>query len=695
MNVTAEFDTEFAAPADWARMYRGLGLQVVPAANPDPAPGAQWKRPIINWLEWRNTRTPDSLFGAWYGPRGTELRRRNMGLICGAASGKLVVVDLDTQKGPEAGEYWRGLLAVHNNGMQPDTWVQVTGGGGLQFFFTAPEGWTPPTFKAPSVHVDVRGQGGFVMCPPSLHTSGKPYEWEPGYEPWACELAEMPMWLCEALDKLRLEHGGQAPGEKREQVAPEGEKNAFGLDTNGREDKLLRAVWGAVVDLRRDCPIPPAQAVQEAEILRVWGNYERTTKTRLTVAASNADGLEAEGRGLSELRRKWAYAMGQWDTRVAEAARVPRPTEPAADEPAAGALVVANDELPAPPLIRVSEWAGEPPERRWVLREWIVQGSVNSLYGDGGLGKTLLAQQLAYAVSIGAPFLGIETAKGAVLAVLCEDDEGELMRRHAAIKASLGYPVGNPFNDVWLWPRVGAENTLVRFDKTGLPILGSFYADLVAKIAAINPSLLVLDTLADLYGGNELDRPQVNYFVKTILGGLIRSQAAAGHSLTILLLGHPSVSGMGQGGRGYSGSSAWNNAVRSRLYLTRPEDEHGDVRVLTRGKANYAKSGDETAIRLMYVDGVLVAEPNETGAVSAALEVQIKSRVRDAFDMGQPYVSQRGHRRNVYELLPRQLEAVGYDPRAAISAIGRMIREGELKPKRYGRDGNQGLAVTQ
>ena len=41
-----------------------------------------------------------------------------------------------------------------------------------------------------------------------------------------------------------------------------------------------------------------------------------------------------------------------------------------------------------------------------------------------------------------------------------------------------------------------------------------------------------------------------------------------------------------------------------RFAAARPEDGAADERILTRGKANYAKSGDETAVRLFYADGV-------------------------------------------------------------------------------------------
>jgi hypothetical protein len=127
-------------------------------------------------------------------------------------------------------------------------------------------------------------------------------------------------------------------------------------------------------------------------------------------------------------------------------------------------------------------------------------------------------------VSEGAYWLGMPTRQGPVLGVSCEDDEAELHRRHVAIKKAMGVAVGNPFADVWLWARIGAENTLVSYGRDGSPILTAFHAELTAKVEELNPALLILDTLADVYAGDELNRPQMNYFAKRVPGGLIRSQ---------------------------------------------------------------------------------------------------------------------------------------------------------------------------
>ena len=122
--------------------------------------------------------------------------------------------------------------------------------------------------------------------------------------------------------------------------------------------------------------------------------------------------------------------------------------------------------------------------------------------------------------------------------------------------------------------------------------------------------MVILDTLADLFGGNEVDRAQARQFV-----GMLRGLAMQ-FDCTVVLLAHPSLSGMASGS-GQSGSTAWNNSVRSRLYLKRITEADGraevepdpDLRELTTMKANYGRSGGNIEIR--WVDGrfVLSTDP--------------------------------------------------------------------------------------
>jgi hypothetical protein len=153
--------------------------------------------------------------------------------------------------------------------------------------------------------------------------------------------------------------------------------------------------------------------------------------------------------------------------------------------------------------------------------------------------------------------------------------------------------------------------------------------------------LLVLDTIADLFGGNEIIRAQVNYFIKATCGAFIKQAKDAGFVLTVILLSHPSQAGRNSGS-GESGSTAWNNAVRARLYLTRPEDGLPEQRVLTRKKSNYSASGDDVKIDLLWADGVLKCASSSNAVAVKSIENQITHLVAAAWDNGRPYHGKNG-----------------------------------------------------
>jgi hypothetical protein len=453
------------------------------------------------------------------------------------------------------------------------------------------------------------------------------------------------------------------PVTRGEIAAPTPPLEAGGLIRDGREAYAVRLVRARLREWIAAKGAAPSASGLYAAVLPVF--LARTDQER-------------PGRGPDFLRRKCVEAVRAYADGRLPGLGPARGTPPS---PHGGGVAWIAPEDGGDPLnapFRASTLAGDPPPRRWIVPDWIVEGAVNSLYGDGGLGKTLIAQQLACAVALGQPWLGLPTRKGAVLAVLCEDDRDELWRRQTAIRKAMGAGGAEALHDVWLWPRVGADNILVRWDRDDVPTLGAFAHDLAAAVARCGPSLLILDTLADVFGGNEIDRVQVNYFVKTVLGGLIQARAAQGHALTVLLLGHPSVGGKADG-RGFSGSTAWNNAVRSRLYLTRPEDGPGDERILTRGKANYAASGDETAVRLYYGEGVLHAHPPGFGDPRLfAARREVVRRVEAAWRLNKAFTKVKKQPNNVYAALVPELVAAGFPRETATQAIRESLEDGAI-----------------
>lgn len=418
-----DFDPEFASPAEWAAMYRARGIQVVPARYPMRDRGD--KRPALaDWKHLQNEAMPQALFDRWYGSGGERRSTPNMGMITGAASRNRFIIDLDEQTHVEARAWWSNLIADNCYGIEPETWAQRTGGGGRQICFEGPADWRAPTCKT-SIGVDIRGQGGFAMLPPSIHLSGRAYEWVPGAAPWETDVAQAPAWLISAVEELVEEHGGDVSRAHVERQPAAGEFDAFGHRTDGREDYMMRLVWGAVVDWWRECPIPPTQDQSEARMREAYATYERNVQSRgqhhgLIKAAA----LEREGRGASEFAKKWRIAIGKWASEVAAAGSVAR-------TPEAGVAFASEGEdaaQAAPLILTAAEFiAGfKPPE--YLVDGVIQRGYLYSLTASTGHGKTAVTMNLAQAVARGEDFHGRQTLKGSVLMLAGENPDDVIAR---------------------------------------------------------------------------------------------------------------------------------------------------------------------------------------------------------------------------------------------------------------------------
>jgi RecA-family ATPase len=252
------------------------------------------------------------------------------------------------------------------------------------------------------------------------------------------------------------------------------------------------------------------------------------------------------------------------------------------------------------------------PAREWIVADWLPVGTVTAVYGDGGTGKTLLTQELMTATATGALWCGREVMRCRSLALFAEDDGAELHRRQDAINRAMGCSFADLGDMRWV-SGTGDDNTFVTFDSGGMIEMPRL-KDVTDAAMAFGARLLILDTAADLFGGNENDRHQVRQFIGLLTRLAITINGA------VLLNAHPSRSGLSSGNLD-GGSTAWSNSVRSRWSLARPdavdgEEKDPDARVLTRRKANYAAIGEEIALR--WVDGALVPRMTGGGDLSGA-----------------------------------------------------------------------------
>lgn len=266
-----------------------------------------------------------------------------------------------------------------------------------------------------------------------------------------------------------------------------------------------------------------------------------------------------------------------------------------------GAGAVEPDEVqPSLSIISPVDWEGRPvPPRRWIIPDMIPAETVTLFSANGGDGKSLLMLQLAYARALGKKWLDVETEPGSTLYLSAEDDRDELHRRSDGIRRHFGAEWSD-FVHVHLVDLVGVDAVLGDIDprvRTRI-VATPLYAKVAAEVARLRPGLMICDALADVYAGNEIERSHVRQFI-SLMRKLCRQYQCA-----VILIAHPSVQGINSGS-GISGSTAWNNSVRSRLYLTKPDGgKDTPLRTLATVKSNYGPAGGSMTLR--YEAGAFV-----------------------------------------------------------------------------------------
>jgi len=261
----------------------------------------------------------------------------------------------------------------------------------------------------------------------------------------------------------------------------------------------------------------------------------------------------------------------------------------------------------------------EPEPRRFVVGGWLPVPCLSSCYGGPGIGKSMIAQQLATCVVTGREFFGSAVERTPALGIFAEDDDGELKRRQWRINQAFGLKFADlPY--LHLEGAAGLDNMLCSFPG-GSPALGPLYEPLLTKARELRAGLVILDNRAQMFLGNENDRAQATYSANLAAG-----IARAVHGC-VLLLGHDAKNADSE----YSGSTAWDAVTRSRWWLHRVEngkDEEPDL-VLERRKTNYATP--ET-VKLTWRDGVLHAADPSHMTQADLLDLQLRQgEARQAF----------------------------------------------------------------
>ncbi len=321
------------------------------------------------------------------------------------------------------------------------------------------------------------------------------------------------------------------------------------------------------------------------------------------------------------------------------------------------------------------------PPREWLVHGLVPRKTVTLFSGDGGTGKSLLALQLAVAVAAQTAWIGRTVNTGRAIFLSAEDDDDELHRRLDDILRA----EGRGYNDLsgLTMRSLAGEDALLATDGHTALVRSALFEELDKRAAEEAPALIVLDTLADVYPASENDRAKVRQFVGILRGLALRQKCA------VLLLSHPSLSGLNSGS-GTSGSTAWHNSVRSRLYLSRITDNgfepDPDARVLSTKKANYGRTGGE--ISLKWQSGVFVAEAQPTGLdarAAGAKGERVFLKLLDALTAQGRYVSASPGPTYAPSQFAGHPEAEGCTKRALKSAMESLFGRGMIVIASHGK----------
>lgn len=309
-----------------------------------------------------------------------------------------------------------------------------------------------------------------------------------------------------------------------------------------------------------------------------------------------------------------------------------------------------------------------PPPRRWVVRDWIPAATVTLLAGAGGVGKSLLIQQIANHVALGMPlFGGGEVVQGPVCGIFCEDDADELRRRQVKILRMLGRSAIYSSENLHLVARVGFDNALIAFGADRRMQRTMLLENLLVLAETTGSVLVIVDNIAQVFAGSENDRHEVSAFC----GALAEICTTTGAA--VVLLGHPAKAI----GSEYSGSTAWEAAVRTRLYLDRRDDGLLELR---RAKANYSSTGD--TVVLAYDDGVLrEANPADTSSAEAQAAEAAVLAALDTYTERQVATSHNPTARtNLIGMAMRDGLLPGVKREVGMRALNALVDRGEVLP---------------
>ena len=443
-----------SAPAkEWALYYLRRGFSVVPVRRGE-------KIPAVPWHQYQHRRATLAEIEDWF----TD-PTMGVGIVTGAIS-NIIVLDFDGSLGAET-----EAQILPRIGVGP---VALTGGGGAHRIMAHP-GRKVFTRTGVLPGMDVRGDGGFIVAPPSVHASGRQYSWDVDFHIDDYGLPTLTDSLTEIICRDVI-HGTASVSAVTHAAGPLGLQGAI---TDGREQYMRDTVLAVVSGLHKRLGRLPTE---EEVVAEGWPQY-----------AAKVD-LRRPGRGEAEFRMKVRYTLDRAERGVL---RLEQPNPVATGSATPSAQGVAGGVAPdgGLPLVYFTDINANLDAADFV-EGLLTEGGMSVTYGESNCGKTFFMTDLALHVAAGMEWNGRAVEEGGVIYCALEGSHGisnrvTAWRQHHKMEGVITPFAIIPISINLLDPAADTERLIQAITKA--------QAEMEKPVR-----LVVLDTLSRaLSGGNE------------------------------------------------------------------------------------------------------------------------------------------------------------------------------------------------
>jgi hypothetical protein len=354
-------------------------------------------------------------------------------------------------------------------------------------------------------------------------------------------------------------------------------------------------------------PLPYQQDARHAELVRcvmsgdVFHDSLRDLAASLVVCGMKPGAVVNHLRGLMDVSAaphdaRWLARRGQIPDLVSSAERKRGPSIEFGTVLNADTGEIIQPETLLKPVSVFDVLTHPAPPPAFVWDGYLPRGVVTLFCAHGGTGKSTIALMLAVATVTGRPLFGVPTEQSPAMFVSLEDGAGIVRHRLAGICLAWGI---NPLALGGLHIVDGTDNPeLYTADPRSAGDVTNTYTEMARLVQSTEAGLVVVDNASDSFGGDEINRRQVRAFMRSL------GQVARLTDCAVCLLAHvdkgTSRHRKAEGGEGYSGSTAWHNSARSRLFMS--PDQSG-LLTLEHQKSNLGRK--QEPLTLVWPEGGL------------------------------------------------------------------------------------------